>query len=115
MLTGENPKMENHSSNTSKLRSRSGSGVRLEYYQRLVNKTILKYQVIKNNTLLMDKEIIHSFIKHRIQLQDYFPHLQQMNMLGFETMYTAYWQFGPYQWLIRNILIWMKTEQKPTN
>ena len=29
------------------MRSRSGSGVRLEYYQRLVYKTILRYQVRK--------------------------------------------------------------------
>ena len=36
----------NHTNaNGGKLRSRSGSGVRLEYYQRLVYKTILKYQV----------------------------------------------------------------------
>ena len=28
-----------------KMRTRSGSGVRLDYYQRLVYKTILKYQV----------------------------------------------------------------------
>ena len=27
------------------MRARSGSGVRLEYYQRLVYKTIVKYQV----------------------------------------------------------------------
>ena len=30
-----------------KMRARSGSGVRLEYYQRLVYKTILRYQVRK--------------------------------------------------------------------
>lgn len=34
-----------HCSTKNKVRSRSGSGVRLEYYQRLVHKTILKYQV----------------------------------------------------------------------
>ena len=34
-----------HTGGKSKMRARSGSGVRLEYYQRLVYKTILKYQV----------------------------------------------------------------------
>ena len=29
-----------------KIRARSNSGVRLDYYQRLVYKTILKYQVL---------------------------------------------------------------------
>lgn len=30
---------------TDRMRNRSNSGVRLDYYQRLLNKTILKYQV----------------------------------------------------------------------
>lgn len=91
-------------SNKPNMRNRSNSGVRLDYYQRIVYKTILSHQVSLFDNFL--KLLLNQILICRIQ---FLVFCQLMNhwmiMHGFVIISILSWPFGHYQWHIRRIPI----------
>ena len=112
--------MELPYSSKSKMRARSGSGVRLDYFNRLVYKTILKYQVKPHHflscTVSWNMGIkANLFVCFRTLLQGYYQHLLQMSMLGLGTMFIAFWLCGRCRWLTKSTPTWMKIKLEHMN